>query len=176
MFGILISIFCVVIVIYIIVIKNEEENDRKKKLSKEGFKYSATYTTEMKHVCGLPLTQNSQCIIHLCDNHIVIESMGNVFKVQKDKIMDMNIKTSKEIQNSISGAVGGAILLGPIGAFIGGSSVEFHRFFIIIYRDKENEEQCISFDMKEDLKTYKQVYNYIENFKKNITDRNEIEL
>ncbi len=67
----------------------------------------------------------------------------------------MNIKTSKEVRNSISGAVGGAILLGPIGAFLGGSSTDFHRFFIIIYENKDNEEQCISFDLKDDLKYIK---------------------
>lgn len=88
----------------------------------------------------------------------------------------MNIKTSKEVQNSISGAVGGAILLGPIGAFLGGTSTEFHRFFIIIYKNKENQNKCISFDMKEDINAYKQIYNYIEKFKASITNKNEIDL
>ena len=101
---------------------------------------------------------------------------SNVFKLQSNKIMDMNIKTSKEVQNSISGAVGGAILLGPIGAFIGGSSTEFHRFFIVIYTNRDNKQECISFDMKDDIESYKKICNYIENFKHSTTEKNEIEL
>lgn len=139
--------------------------------------YNAEYSMELNHICGLPLAENSKCIVHLCNNNnIVIESVGNIFKLQDNRITDMNIKTSKEVKNSISGAVGGAILLGPIGAFLGGSSTDFHRFFIIIYKNKEDKEQCISFDLKDDLKIYKEIYNYIEQFKNNITEKKEIEL
>lgn len=154
--------------------KQKEENEEK--IIEQGMSYDAEYSMELNHVCGLPLAENSKCIVHLCNNNIVIESSGNIFKLQDNKIIDMNIKTSKEVKNSISGAVGGAILLGPIGAFIGGSSTDFHRFFIIIYKNKEDKEQCISFDLKDDLKLYKEIYNYIEEFKNNITKKEEIEL
>ena len=90
--------------------------------------------------------------------------------------MDMSIKTSREVQNSISGAVGGYALLGPIGAFLGGSSTTFHRFFIIIYRNKEKQDQCISFDIKEDSRAYKEINNYINSYQNNIIKKKEIEL
>lgn len=154
----------------------KQKKENKEEIAEQGLNYNAEYSMELNHICGLPLTENSNCIVHLCNNNIVIESAGNIFKLQKKRIIDMNIKTSKEVRNSISGAVGGAILLGPIGAFLGGSSTEFHRFFIIIYKDKENKEQCISFDLKDNLKKYKEIYNYIEQFKNSITEKKEIEL
>jgi hypothetical protein len=156
--------------------KSEEKHQKENDINEKGNEYNAVYSTEINHICGLPLSENSRCILHLCDNQIVVEGTGQIFKLKKDKIIDMNIKTSKEVRNSISGAVGGAILLGPIGAFLGGSSTDFHRFFIIIYENKDNEEQCISFDLKDDLKIYKEIYNYIEQFKNNITEKKEIEL
>ena len=167
------TIICLGMAIYVTRAKNEEAE---RQLDEKGIKYNAIYSIEVQHVCGLSLTENSECIIHLCDNMIVVESLGNIFKLQKDRIIDISTKTSKEIQNSISGAVGGYLLLGPIGAFLNGSKTDFHRFFVIIYKNKDNKEHCISFDLKDDIKKYKKVYNYIENFKKNITTKREIEI
>lgn len=157
--------------------KGKEEKQKIEEIKQYGVEnYNAIFSTEINHICGLPLAENSGCTIHLCNNQIVIESMGNIFKLQKNKIMDINIKTSKEIQNSISGAVGGYILLGPIGAFLGGSTTDFHRFFIIIYRNKDNKEECVSFDMKDDMKVFEEIRKYIQDFKNNITEKKEIEL
>ena len=92
------------------------------------------------------------------------------------KVLDMSIKTSKEVQNSISGAVGGYMLLGPVGAFLGGSNTEVHRFFIVIYKNKENKDICISFDMENDLKALKEINEYIENYKNSMITKDDIEL
>lgn len=70
-------------------------------------KYIADVSVIAKHVCGLPLGENSECKLYLSENQIVIESYGNIFKLEKNKIIDTSIKTSREVQNSISGAVGG---------------------------------------------------------------------
>lgn len=172
----------IAIIVYLIwgINYNMEENQKKKEesdsISEKGKEYNAEYSTKIKHICGLPLSENSECVIHLCDSQIVIEGTGSIFKLKKNKILDMNIKTANEVKNSISGAVGGAILFGPIGAFIGGSSTEFHRFFIIIYKDEEKKEKCISFDMKDDLKSFKEIKKYIEGFKNNIKFKEEINL
>ena len=166
----------IIYLVYVAIQGFKQKKENEEKIIEQGITYNAEYSMELNHICGLPLAENSKCIIHLCSNNIVIESYGNIFKLQGNRIIDMNIKTSKEVKNSISGAVGGAILLGPIGAFIGGSSTDFHRFFIIIYKNKEDKEQCISFDLKDDLKLYKEIYNYIEEFKNNITKKEEIEL
>lgn len=156
--------------------EKNKEKEKKNQIEKDGKKYDAVFSTELKHICGLPLADNSSCILYLCKDNIVIESKGNIFKLSNDNIMDMSIKTSREVQNSISGAVGGYALLGPIGAFLGGSSTTFHRFFIIIYRNKEKQDQCISFDIKEDSRAYKEINNYINSYQNNIIKKKEIEL
>ena len=154
----------------------EEEIKEKDELQESGQNYNPIYSIRTNHIFGLPLTENSSFILHLCNNKIIIDGAGKIFKLPKDKILDMNIKTSKEVQNSISGAVGGYILLGPIGAFLGGSTTEFHRFFIIIYQNKENKEECISFDIKDDIKSFKEINQYIEEFKNNIKFKKERDL
>lgn len=156
--------------------EKDAESKNKEELKLKMNEYNSIFTTKINHICGLPLVENSECIINLCEDRIVIESSGNIYKLQKDKIKDMNIKTSKEVQNSLSGAVGGAMLLGPIGAFLYGTTAEFHRFFIIIYKNKENIDQCISFDMKDNMKTYEAISNYIEEFKNNVSNKEEIDL
>lgn len=175
-------IFFIAIIAYLIwgVHYNINEINKKKQeksnIKEAGNKYGAQYSTKINHICGLLLAENSECIIHLCENQIIIEGTSNIFKLNREKILDMNIKTSKEVQNSISGAVGGYILLGPIGAFIGGSTTDFHRFFIIIYQGKENEKQCISFDMKDNLEALKEINMYINIFKSDKENKKEIEL
>lgn len=171
MIFIFIALVCFILIIYGISQKNLE----KQKIGESSNIYNAIYSSKIKHICGLPLAEDSDCIIHLCQNQIVIDSTGNIFKLSADRIIDINIKTSKEIQNSISGAIGGAILFGPIGAFLGGTSSDVHRFFIIIYKNKENKDICISFDIKDNLNTLKMISSYIEKFNSNITKK-EIDL
>ncbi len=170
-FFLIFIIVCTLIGIY--VFDAQKQNEKQENLKKE---YNAIYSTEIKHICGLPLAEGSNCILHLCENEIIIENSGNIFRLQKEKILDMNIKTSKEIQNSISNAVGGYMLLGPIGAFLGGSSTELHRFFIIIYKNKDNKDICISFDMENDTNKLKGIYRYIENEKSIIKEKKQIEI
>ena len=88
----------------------------------------------------------------------------------------MNIKTSKEIQNSISGAISGYMILGAVGAILNSTITDIHKFFLIIYKNKENENQCISFDMKNNVEIFKNISNYIEAYKIGITNKKEIEL
>lgn len=175
-------LFFIVIISYLIwginynVKKTQRKKEENNSINEQGKEYNAEYSTKIKHICGLPLSEDSECVMHLCDNQIVIESIGSIFKLQKNKILDMNIKTAKEVQNSISGAVGGYLLLGPIGAFLNGTTTEFHRFFIIIYKNQKNKEECISFDMKDNMKIYKNIYDYVENFKNSITNKEEVDL
>ena len=69
------------------------------------------------------------------------------FELDKSKITDMCIKTDREIQqqyvSSVGGAVGGAVLFGPVGAIIGGRSKkktvknEVHNYLIITYQSPD---------------------------------------
>lgn len=175
-FMFVIAGFCFGMVIYTTAKKSREKNVKKEEIRQKGLEYNALFSTEINHICGLPLVEDSKCIIHLCNEQIIIESTGKMFKLQLNKIVDMDIKNANEVKNSISGAVGGYILLGPIGAFLGGSTTDFHRFFIIIYKSKADREECISFDMKDNMKAFEEIREYIEDFKNNVTEKKEIEL
>ena len=95
-----------------------------------------------------------------------------------NKILDVNIKSEKEIQtnytSSIGGAVGGAILFGPLGAMIGGRRKKkvdkiCHSYLILTYKnEKENKIDYISFDVTNNFNAYKFVDYFSKNCKKNI--------
>lgn len=75
-------------------------------------------------------------------------------KLSKEKITDMCIKTDIDIQNqvvsSVGGAVGGAMLFGPLGAMIGGRAktkkVKNVTTYLIITYSSDNELKYIGFD------------------------------
>ncbi len=56
----------------------------------------------------------------MADDRYIFTSGTMNFELEKSKITDMCIKTDKEIQqqyvSSVGGAVGGAVLFGPLGA------------------------------------------------------------
>ncbi len=178
----LIIFFIIVIILFMksidnIVLENRKEKKEKEDIIQKGIsKYDAIFSTKINHISGLSLAENSECIIYLCKDLIVVESAGNVFKLQINRILDMNIKTSKEIQNSISGAISGYMILGAVGAILNSTITDIHKFFLIIYKNKENEKQCISFDMKNNVEIFKNISNYIEAYKIGITNKKEIEL
>lgn len=158
-------IFCIYCLIKSFELKQNKQIEYQEKENTGKEKYDAKYTLILKHVCGLPLAENTECTIYLAKDKIVIDAFNNIYTLDISKILDISMKNSKEIKNSISGAVGGALLFGPIGALIGGSKNEFHRFFIIIYKDKDFEQKCISFDMNNTSKEIRDIYNYIQEFK-----------
>lgn len=179
--GFIILMFVIAIgsfgmLIYTSIKKYEGKRKKNNELKEKGSNYNSIFSTEVNHISGLPLAENSKCIMHLCDNQIVIESTNNIYKLSKNNILDMNIKTSQKVENSISGAIAGYMTLGLGGAALGGSTTEIHRFFMIIYKNKENIRQNLSFKINSDIKTYQPIYNYIEKFKNNLENKTEIEL
>ncbi len=59
--------------------KSEEKHQKENDINEKGNEYNAVYSTEINHICGLPLSENSRCILHLCDNQIVVEGTGQIF-------------------------------------------------------------------------------------------------
>ena len=103
-------------------------------------------TSFAKHFTGLPLAEGANCKIRHDQNGFSFVAGGNTFNLSNDKITDMCIKTNAEIQrqyvSSIGGAVGGAVLFGPIGAMIGGRTKEkkatkLTQYLIITYLKEE---------------------------------------
>lgn len=169
-----------IFIILIPILAMASEHDEKKKYQKEmepfEKKYNAMASGRCNHIYGLHLSEGKQCIINFCPEKLVIESDGLVFNLKIIKIVDMNVKTSQEIQNSISNAAMGAFLLGPLGAALMGSKVQINRVFMIIYKDKEGEEKCMAFDLGNNINNLTYANNYIEAFNKQIRESKEVDL
>lgn len=106
------------------------------------------------HTVGLPIAEGSICTVTAFDNRIVIEGSGNKFNLDKRRLLDVTIKTDLEIQkayvSSAGGAIGGALLFGPLGALVGGrakkkETKKLSNYLIFTY-DKDGATQYISFD------------------------------
>ena len=108
----------------------------------------------IKHIIGLPIPENIFCTLSYKNDGIEFKSGNTSFNLSNSKITDMRISTETEIQkqyvSSAGGAVGGALLFGPLGAIVGGrakekKSEQVKSYFIITYIDNE-EVKYISFD------------------------------
>lgn len=124
------------------------------------------------HAVGLSLPENTNCHVYLCDDRVVIEGNGITFNLLRNKITDISMKTDKEIQkayvSSAGGAVGGALLFGPLGALIGGrvkekKNVKTTTYLIFTY-EKEGHPDYIAFDVG--LNAMKAI-KFINYFRKN---------
>lgn len=98
----------------------------------------------------------------------VFTAGGNTFNLSDDKITDMCIKTDAEIQrqyvSSVGGAVGGAVLFGPIGAMIGGRAKEkrttnLTHYLIITYL-KDGQVAYVCFEVYEIAKIQKWINDF----------------
>lgn len=111
-----------------------------------------TLEKNLIHFDGLPIAENTICkILSYADKYEFVAN-GLSFNLQKDRITDICIKTDVEIQkqavSSIGGAVAGAVLLGPLGAIIGGRAKDRKvktttKYLIITYlKDEEVKILC----------------------------------
>ena len=124
------------------------------------------------HTTGLPLAENVPCQILSLQDTYKIESNGTEFNLAKDKVTDICITTDSDIQkhyvSSAGGAVGGALLFGPVGALIGGRAKEkttktVDKYLIFTYL-KEDSIEYIAFNVNS---AFKQAQRVIDEFKKN---------
>lgn len=82
---------------------------------------------KLQLVAGLlDLPQGSICKATYNPNRIVFSASGQEFTLEASKMLDVSVMNPVEIQkqyvSSIGGAVAGAMLLGPLGAVLGGSA------------------------------------------------------
>lgn len=132
-----------------------KEEKQQRKIAKQQAKEQQQRTLIGKHMAGLPLAEGIECRILFDENAITVSGAGNSFRVAYDKITDLAIKTDTEIQksyvSSIGGAVGGAMLFGPLGAMVGGrakekTSTAVEYYFIITY-NKDGALDYLSFQI-----------------------------
>ncbi len=126
-----------------------------KKKEKKSFEGITVYTA-FHHVNGLPIAENMLCEVFSYPDRLEFKAGTTEFKLSKDKITDICIKTDTEIQkqlvSSVGGAVAGAMLFGTLGAIIGGRAktkkVKTSTDYLIITYRSDEELKYIGFDTK----------------------------
>lgn len=150
------AILMIVIGIFLLVKKwkpseKKLQREKEKKQSKEILQKLLS----AKHFAGLPLGKGVSVALIFEDDHLEIKSSGSNFTLPYSRMLSANVKTDVDIQkayiSSIGGAVGGAVLLGPIGAMIGGRTKEKKtktvEYYLIITYDKEDKIEYMSFKL-----------------------------
>ena len=124
----------------------------------------------LPHITGLNIPEDTYCVIYVCEDKYEFLANNITFNLSLEKITNVSLKTSTEIQqqyvSSIGGAVGGDMLFGPLGAAIGGRSKvkeikNFSKFLIFTYLDN-NETKYITFSIPQ--KFMQEVLKLINDF------------
>jgi hypothetical protein len=111
-----------------------------------------------QHVAGLPISQGAECEILYNNEKFAFSGAGVKFNLPVRRVLDVAVKTDTEIQkayvSSVGGAVGGAVLFGPLGAIIGGRSKQKKTkkvtyYFVLTYKKEDESIDYISFEIKE---------------------------
>ncbi len=109
------------------------------------------------HMAGLSIAEGISTIITFADNEITMDANSTQFSVTYDKVSDVQVMTNVDIQkqyvSSIGGAVGGAVLFGPLGAMVGGRAKQkkirtIENYLVITYW-KDDTLDYISFKLFE---------------------------
>lgn len=166
--GIIAAIFGIVGLILILKKGKTKKQKAEQKSKNEMVKDEWSRTFPCEHITGLPLAQGSACTIVFNDDGISIDGGGNVFRVAFDRVTDLQIKSDVDIQknyvSSVGGAVGGAVLFGPLGAIIGGRAKEKRtktaEYYLIITYNKDGAVDYLSFHIFGNLKTGKLIQRY----------------
>ena len=153
-----IIIFLLIFIVFCITmaVKTSGLKKKQKKAIKELKAQGLTYQIVAKHTYGLPVAEGLICTIQAYKDHIDFYSGTTHIKLDGEKITDMCIKNETEIQqqyvSSIGGAVGGAVLFGPLGAMIGGRAKKKTAktttlYFIITYKNADAALAYLGFDV-----------------------------
>lgn len=144
--------------------KSKEEKLAKKQKIEEQ-KEQEKRIIPLTHMAGLPIAQGILCQCVLENEMFTFSGEGNTFNLRYDKVTSLSIKTDVEIQqqyvSSIGGAVGGAVLFGPLGAMVGGRTVKKtnvdRTYYLIFTYLKDGNVDYISFEIP---------YNYVSKAQK----------
>jgi len=133
--------------------RNEEWQQKQQNNAEKIIQQGVTVT--LKHTTGLSLAEGAGCQIDYGPMGLTVKGGGTTYKLTMEKITAMEILTDVDIQkqyvSSVGGAVGGAILLGGLGAVIGGrakqkKNVTETRYFVVNYLS-DDEVKSISFEV-----------------------------
>lgn len=154
----------IIIIVAAIVIFNSPEEKEKRETAKNIAKKEEEYKTEQcdkynrqdwitgyRHLAGLPIPENSECELWLCENSLIV-FYNSPFVLNYSKIVNVDVQTKTEFKKSYvdkaSGAIVGGLAFGAIGALIGGGTKEIvdsenSYFFTITYKSNETLKYII---------------------------------
>lgn len=144
-----------------------KDKEKKERLEETGYLESTNLVLES----GLSISEKVLCKLTYYKDKLIIEGSGVTYNLPTDRLIDMDIKSNVEIEtfynSSIGGAVGGAAVLGTLGAIIGGrrkkKKIRKTEYFLVITYDKDDEVNFVVFNIdKNPLKARK----FVKIFKK----------
>ena len=151
-------------------------NQRKitNRLKEKSNELGAIIYGNFKHMAGLTVNEGANVDLFVCNDRVVMESNGAQFNLNNNKILDVTVKSETEIRkayvSSVGGAVGGAILFGPLGAMIGGRAKKKTdktvKSYLIFTYDKGDKTDFISFEIVNFIKADKIVKYFKDNVNK----------
>ena len=148
-FGI-VSLVTVILVTVAAVLCVTPVTQAKKKYGKNEFLFQEKFP----FAGGLNLPEGVKCSVVCLRSGIAVSAMGQEFRLASDKIVSVSVMTRTQMQqqyvSSAGGAVAGALLLGPIGAILGGSAskrtIKSNTKYLIFAYQSDDEIKYILFD------------------------------
>lgn len=115
-------------------------------------KGDASRTCKAVHVEGLPVPQGAPCDIVVEMDRYRFRTASGEFELMKEKILGVSAQPMGERSpngpSALGGAVGGALLLGPIGAIAGsaiGAAGGSHALMLAFSYESDGEQRAILF-------------------------------
>lgn len=132
-----------------------------------------TVKCKLQLVGGLDLAAGSICSAMCSPEFISFSASGQTFTLSPEKLIDVSVMTPQEIQtqyvSSVGGAIAGGILLGPIGAALGGTAqkkkTKIVRQYLIFAYQADSEVKYIVFDVTsapQNGKKISKIYAYLK--------------
>ncbi len=160
------------------IVKTSKAQKQRKKVIKELKKNGLIQQLFALHTYGLPIAEGVGCTIYAYQERIEFNSGTTNITLSRNKITDMCVKTETDIQqqyiSSVGGAVGGAVLFGPLGAIIGGRAKKKKSktntyYLIITYKKDDSSLTYLGFDVSN---CFFQANELVTNFHKTNTNGN----